>query len=612
MRQTNPKLNTRRGLILALATLLLVAAWAAALPLSAAAESGTCGDGLTWSLSGGTLTIAGAGDMTRFNELNMPPWFDLRDKICRVVLPEGLRSIPSLAFYECKNLTAVYLPDSVLSIGSYAFAHCERLESVRFGETLATIDSAAFHSCYKLTAMTLPNGLQSLGNQAFYRCESLAAVTVPPYLTRIGTSVFAYCKSLLRAEIRANLVSLPEWTFYGCERLHEVILPETVGAVEGYAFKKCEQLDTVYFDGGEDKRDVIQADMERELPGFGETGSISASIPMDSITVGQFTEHEDGTVTQQNTTVSGGDGMTIVTVVEHTHPADTTNGGSYTADVTVTVSKTEAWENAIDAVKEDLSSINESVTRDGATADTVDVKVYLQVEGGVDDKLVEEMAGRDVHLSIVSPNGSESRMECEDLVREDLSGNYDYTVSVGDADAAHKETLGTDDCFELTFDQSANVNSEVVVQLPDAEANSNAYLYQVEEDGELTRVQASVVDDNSNAHFYLGAVDKDTQYLVGVNVPDEDPSDAIIPNEMMHHYGGAIENIQKIDYAITGRQSSWGLSALQVTWLLLGILAACVILVGIVMAIWNQRRLKRGYVPDLSEYDDIDDAPAGA
>ena len=611
MRHPNPKLNKQRGLILSLITLLLVAAWGAVLPLTAAAESGTCGEGLSWSLSGGTLTITGSGDMTRFNELNMPPWYDLRDRICRVVLPEGLRSIAPLAFYECQNLTAVYIPDSVLSIGSYAFAHCERLESVRFGDTLATIDSAAFHSCYKLTAMTLPNGLQSLGNQAFYRCESLPAVTIPPYLSRIGTSAFAYCKSLLRAEIKANLATLPEWTFYGCERLHEVILPETVGAVEDYAFKKCENLDTVYFDGDEDKRDVIQSDMERELPGFEQTGSISSSVPMESVTVGQYTEHEDGTVTQQNTTVSGGDGMTVVTVVEHTHAPDTTQGGSYTADITVTVGKTEAWDDVTNTVKKNLSSINESVTRAGATVDPVDVKVYLQVEGGVDNKLVEEMAGRDVHLSIVSPNGSESRMECEELVRENLSGNYDYSVSVGDADPSHSDKLGAEDCFELTFDQSANINSEVVVQLPQTKPNSNAYLYQVEEDGELTRVQASVVDDDSNAHFYLGAVDKDTEYLVGVNVPGEDPSDAIVPDEMLSHYGGAIENIQKIDYVITGRQSSWGLSVLQVTWLLLGILTACAILVGIIMAVWNHRRLKRGYVPDLSEYED-DDAPAEA
>ena len=49
------------------------------------------------------------------------------------------------------------------------------------------------------------------------------------------------------------------------------------------------------------------------------------------------------------------------------------------------------------------------------------------------------------------------------------------------------------------------------------------------------------------------------------------------------------------------------------TILLLAVLGACIIIVGTVMAVWNHRRLKRGYVPDMSEYEDMDpDGSAGA
>ncbi|MBQ9151346.1 MAG: leucine-rich repeat domain-containing protein [Clostridia bacterium] len=607
-------MNIRRGVALVLATLLLAALLVPSLSVSvSAAESGTCGDGLTWSLSAGTLTISGKGTMTQFTELTMAPWYEFRDQIKRVVLPDGLKSIGSLAFYGCKNLKTVYLPDSVTRIGSYAFAGCENLESLRLGDALSVIDAAAFYGCYKLAAVRLPYSLQSLGNQAFYRCESLVTVTVPPYLNSMGTSVFAYCKSLIRAEVSARLGSLPEWTFYGCGKLTVVILPDTVGELENYAFKNCDVLDTVYFDGDDSKKQEIEAGLVKDVPAFEQVGTVSSGAPMDYTTAGVFTEHGDGTVTQQNTTVKSDDNMTFVSVVEHTYNEGSATGGTYTADMTVTVENKEAWSDTVSTVKNTLKDMNDTFSRNGVAADSVELTVYVKTEGGVDTSLVEEMAGRDVKMTVVSQNGSESRIECEELKKEELSGSYDYSYNVEAAPSDKVESLGTEDCFQVKFNESASINSEILVQLPEVPAHSNAYLYQVEDDKTLTRLQATVVDDGGNAHFYLGAVNKDTEYVIGINVPGESSDDAIIPDEMLSHYGDAAERLQKIDYVITGRESSWGLSVAQVTWIMLGVLAVCIIAVGTVMAVWNHRRLKRGYVPDMAEYEDMDlDGSAGA
>ncbi len=612
MRRPTKKLNIRRSVALVLATLLLSALLVPSLSVStSAAESGTCGDGLVWSLSGGTLTISGQGSMTLYNELDMPPWHEFRDQIYRVVLPEGLKSISSLAFYQCKNLKAVYIPDSVTRIGSYAFADCENLESVRFGSSLAVIDSAAFRNCYKLKAMTLPQGLQTLGNQAFYRCESLVSVTIPPYLSVLGASAFAYCKSLIRAEVSARLGSLPEWTFYGCENLSVVILPDSVGALEDYAFKNCDVLETVYFDGTEEKKQEIQASLEKEVPLFEQQiGVITSSPPMDSTSVGTFTEHGNGTATQQNTTVTESADLTVITVVKHTYDisdetsADTVQD-SYKAEVTVTVSGEAGWEQAKDSINTTLKEFTDSFSGDRASTETVSLTVYVQTPGGVDPSLVEDMAGRDVKLTVVTQNGSETRMECEELQKNELSGQYDYSYNVGEAPADRAETLGTEDCFSVTFNESASVNSEILIQLPQIPAHSNAYLYQVESDGTLTRLQATVVDQSGNAHFYLASVNKDTEYVVGVNVPGESADDAIIPDELLPHYGNAVDRLQKIDYVITGHESSWGLNAAQVTWIMLAVLAVCIIAVGTVMAIWNRNRLKHGYVPNMEDYEDL-------
>ena len=45
--------------------------------------------------------------------------------------------------------------------------------------------------------------------------------------------------------------------------------------------------------------------------------------------------------------------------------------------------------------------------------------------------------------------------------------------------------------------------------------------------------------------------------------------------------------------------------ALVATWIMLAVIAGCVVVVGVIMAIWNHRRLKRGYVPEL-EYEEAE------
>ena len=38
------------------------------------AESGTCGDNLTWNLTEGVLTISGTGAMTDYDNSSFAPW----------------------------------------------------------------------------------------------------------------------------------------------------------------------------------------------------------------------------------------------------------------------------------------------------------------------------------------------------------------------------------------------------------------------------------------------------------------------------------------------------------------------------------------------------------
>ena len=633
MRRKNAKLNRARLLSMFLAAVLILTLLSALLVPSVFADettpggdiellpdydpyadeidwdrvvtSGSCGENLTWKYENATIVITGQGEMTNFQEPDMAPWYDLRRVIRYVSLPDGLTNVGTLAFYGCANIKTVKIPDSVVKIGAYAFAGCEKLTVLTLGSRVSTIGRAAFYNCYKLDGLNLPYSLETIGAQAFYRCESLTAVTLPKYVRNVGASVFAYCKNLIRVEISAVLGSLPEWTFYGCENLTVVVLPETVSSVNNYAFTQCESLTTVYFSGEADKKEQIQTDISKDIPWFDSSGYISSGTPSDTTTSGQYTENENGTVTQKNTTVSKDENMQVVSVVQHTHALGPATGGTLNANITITVESDEAWKDVKEVISDTIKSVSESSANLGAELNMVGVTLHVKTEGTLDADLVENLAGNDVKMTVVTQDGSEFRMEFEDIKKEDLSGSYDYSYTIGNTSKDNCDKLGTNDCFGLTFSESAKINAEVVIPLPENEGASNAYLYQVEADNSLTKLQAVAVDKNGNAHFYLGAVDKDTEYVIGVNVPNETTDDVIIPDELLPNYGStesAIVRLQKIDYVITGRESSWGLGAMQVTWIMLAVIAVCIVVVGVIMAVWNKRRLERGYVPEI-EYE---------
>ena len=143
------------------------------------------------------------------------------------------------------------------------------------------------------------------------------------------------------------------------------------------------------------------------------------------------------------------------------------------------------------------------------------------------------------------------------------------------------------------------INAEVMVKLPRKHAGQTAYLYQKLR-GKPELLQTVVVDHNGYAHFYLGSVESGIEYLVGVNVPNGDAAAAIIPQELYAEYG-ITDTRPQVEYVLTGRKSSWGMNIQQVTWIMVGVLFVVVAAVGVTMFLLNKRKLKMGYVPDISD-----------
>lgn len=118
-----------------------------ALP-AAAAQQGTCGDGLSWTYENGTLTISGEGEMDDYGL--GAPWDGYRDEIENLVL-EGVSYIGACAFRDYDALKTVDFGDDLYQIGQYAFDSCDGLTSISLPDTFKIFDEGCFQNCGNLT-----------------------------------------------------------------------------------------------------------------------------------------------------------------------------------------------------------------------------------------------------------------------------------------------------------------------------------------------------------------------------------------------------------------------------------------------------------------------------
>lgn len=113
----------------------------------------------------------------------------------RVVIPEGITAIGSMAFYGNKELEEITLHGDIVRIETSAFESCENLRSVAIPAGVEKIEEDAFAHCYKLESVSLSNTVTSLGKRAFFRCNP-GRITVPNTLTELGESAFGGCMNL--------------------------------------------------------------------------------------------------------------------------------------------------------------------------------------------------------------------------------------------------------------------------------------------------------------------------------------------------------------------------------------------------------------------------------
>lgn len=125
--------------------------------------------------------------------------------LIRIKINDGITSIGSRAFFDCKKLNEISLPKTLLEIKSSAFSCCESLEYIFFPDCTRTIEYHTFWGCTNLKCVNLSNDLIKIGDEAFYDCSNLEKINLPNELEYIGFRAFYGCNKLTALNIPNKL-----------------------------------------------------------------------------------------------------------------------------------------------------------------------------------------------------------------------------------------------------------------------------------------------------------------------------------------------------------------------------------------------------------------------
>ena len=141
-----------------------------------------------------------------------------------VSVPNSVTSIGNGAFVRCTGLTSI-----VVSEGNTVYDSRNDCNAIIKSSTneliigckntiipngVTSIGSGAFWGCSGLTAVTIPNSVTSIGNTAFYDCTGLTTISIPNSVTSIGDGAFMNCSNLTSVTInRVSPISINSLCF---------------------------------------------------------------------------------------------------------------------------------------------------------------------------------------------------------------------------------------------------------------------------------------------------------------------------------------------------------------------------------------------------------------
>lgn len=218
-----------------------------------------------------TLVLTGSGAMQDY-ETKDTPWYDKRESITAVELPDGLTHIGKSAFLQT-GITKVTIPDTVTSIGQNAFWNCNTIET-EIPASVTELGETAFFGIFKVTVaednpnysaagnilydkektkmiqasqdmkgtLAIPDTVEEIGAYALYNCKDVTGeLDIPDSVRTIGHAAF-YGTGITSLKLGANVQSIGESAFQGCTELTgELEIPDSVVSIEAFAFSQLNE-----------------------------------------------------------------------------------------------------------------------------------------------------------------------------------------------------------------------------------------------------------------------------------------------------------------------------------------------------------------------------------
>ena len=242
------------------------------------------------------------------------------ERVTKLVLPEGLKSVGTDAFAGCTGLTEVTIHDGVTAIGGSTFSGCSGLTGVTIPSHVTDIGDSAFSDCSGLTEVVIPHSVKVIGVGAFKRCNRLTkitvdpanehymsqndllltrdgrtlvqgvngAVTIPSGVTVIAESAFEGYDGLTQVTLPAGVEAIGANAFYGCDGLADVVIPASVTNIGECAFAVCSHLMSISVEAGNEaysSRNGVLLTKDGTILIQGVNGEVE--IPPGVVTIGE-------------------------------------------------------------------------------------------------------------------------------------------------------------------------------------------------------------------------------------------------------------------------------------------------------------------------------------
>ena len=124
------------------------------------------------------------------------------------VIPDAVTTIGARAFSRSTSLTSVILPVGVTSIGDGAFSCCSVLSTIDVdtkNKVYSSLDGVLFDKMRtrlircpggKSGSFIVPVGVSDIAPMSFAGCTKLSTIRIPPSVTRVSLIAFKYCEGL--------------------------------------------------------------------------------------------------------------------------------------------------------------------------------------------------------------------------------------------------------------------------------------------------------------------------------------------------------------------------------------------------------------------------------